>query len=221
MKGENTELRAGGRHEIERLIYFSDAVMAIAMTLLVIDLRIPSSIDASATDAQLRTALADLGPRFLSFGISFAVIAVWWHGHHRLYRTLERTDGWVVVANFGFLGAIAFLPFPTSLIGRWVNLSTAVALYAATNLVAGGILLAMRWHAERRGFIEAQPPLERRRRMAMSALAPFGFALSIPLAFLHPAAVAVSWTLFLPAILAIRWRFNRLERRADANKPRR
>ena len=142
------ELGAGGGREVERLIFFSDAVMAIAMTLLVIDLRLPESLGAM-TDADLRAALDELGPRFLSVLLSFAVIAIWWHGHNRLFRTLERTDGALVVVNFAFLGAIAFLPFPTALIGRYVDRPSAVVLYAATNLVAGSALLAMRWHADR------------------------------------------------------------------------
>jgi uncharacterized membrane protein len=203
------DLGAGGGREVERLIYFSDAVMAIAMTLLVVDLRLPETLTQAATDADLRAVLADLGPRFLSVALSFMVIAVWWNGHHRLFRTLERSDGRIVLLNFVFLAAIAFLPFPTNLIGRFVNLPTAVALYAATNLVAGSALLAMRWHADRRGFIPLEPPLERRRRLAMASLAPIGFALTIPLAFVNATLAALSWILLVPAVIAVRWWFAR------------
>lgn len=212
--GEWPALGAGGGREVERLIYFSDAVMAIAMTLLVVDLRLPEALAVTTTDAELRAVLADLGPRFLGLVLSFMVIAVWWNGHHRLFRTLARSDGRLVLLNFLFLGAIAFLPFPTNLIGRFVNLPTAVALYAATNLVAGSALLAMRWHADRRGFIPVEAPLERRRRLVMAALAPIAFALTIPLAFVDATLAAVSWTLLVPAVLGVRWWYARAERRA-------
>ncbi len=217
MDGEPTpDLGAGGAREVERLIYFSDAVMAIAMTLLVVDLRLPETLPSTATDAGLRAALAELGPRFLSVALSFMVIAVWWNGHHRLFRTLERSDGRIVLLNFVFLGAIAFLPFPTNLIGRYVDLPTAVALYAATNLVAGMALLAMRWHADHRDFIPVEAPLERRRRLAMASIAPIGFALTIPLAFLDASMAALAWTLLVPALLGVRWWFARAERREAA-----
>jgi uncharacterized membrane protein len=211
-----SELGAGGAREVERLIYFSDAVMAIAMTLLVVDLRLPETLEVTATDVDLRVVLADLGPRFLSVALSFMVIAVWWNGHHRLFRTLARSDGRIVLMNFVFLAAIAFLPFPTNLIGRFVNLPTAVALYAATNLVAGAALLAMRWHADRRGFIPMEEPLERRRRLAMASLAPIGFALTIPLAFVDATLAALAWTLLVPAVFTVRWWFARAERLAAA-----
>ena len=101
------DLGAGGGREVERLIFFSDAVMAIAMTLLVIDLKLPESLGAMTSDADLRAALDGLGPRFLSVLLSFAVIAIWWNGHNRIFRNLERADGALVVLNLVFLGAIA------------------------------------------------------------------------------------------------------------------
>lgn len=210
--------RVDGGREVERLIYFSDAVMAIAMTLLVIDLRLPESMTEAATDADLRQALEELGPQFLSVALSFAVIAVWWNGHHRLYRTLARSDGLIVILNFVFLAAIAFLPFPTALIGRFVDQPTAVALYAATNVVAGSALLAMRWHADRRGIFSAESPIERQRRLAMASLAPIAFALTIPLAFVDATLAALSWTLMIPAVGVVRWWFARAERREAAAK---
>lgn len=209
------ELGAGGGREIERLIFFSDAVMAIAITLLVIDLRLPETLEQTATASDLRAALDALGPRFLSVGLSFMVIAVWWVGHNRLFRSLGRADGRLVLLNFAFLGAIAFLPFPTAVIGRFVNLSPAVVLYAATNVVAGTSLLLMRWHADRRGFIPAETPRERRLRLTMAAIAPVVFALSIPLALVDPMLAALSWLLMVPAAFTVRWWFGRAGRRRE------
>lgn len=211
------KLGAGGGREIERLVFFSDAVMAIAMTLLVIDLRLPGAMGPEATDAELRAALGDLGQSFLGVLLSFMVIAVWWLGHDRLFRAVSRADGALLVLNFAFLGAIAFIPFPTALIGRYVDLPSAVILYAATNAVAGSALLLMRWHAGRRGFIAAEAPLERRHRLAAAAPAPLVFALSIPVAVIDSTAGALSWLAIIPAVLAVRWWFERALRRAEAS----
>jgi TMEM175 potassium channel family protein len=210
------ELGAGGGREVERVIFFSDAVMAIAITLLVIELHVPETLDQTATDAELRSALSDLGQSFLSVMLSFMVIAVWWFGHNRLYRTITRTDGPLLLLNFVFLAAIAFIPFPTTLIGRFVNLPSAVMLYAATNFVAGSAILAMRWHADRRGFLDIDTPLERRRRMVAAALAPLVFAVSIPIAAMDATTGALSWILMVPATLAVRWWFARAMRREAA-----
>ena len=89
-------------------MFFSDAVFAIAITLLVIELSVPENL---TTDEQLRAALAALGPNLLSFFLSFAVTAVWWLSHHRLMRVVEHTNGMLVFLNFVLLGAIVFLPF--------------------------------------------------------------------------------------------------------------
>jgi uncharacterized membrane protein len=212
-EGHAPELGAGGGREIERLIFFSDAVMAIAITLLVIDLRLPETLEQTATAADLRAALEELGPRFLSVALSFMVIAVWWVGHNRLFRSLSRSDGRLVLLNFVFLAAIAFLPFPTAVIGRFVNLSPAVILYATTNVVAGSALLLMRWHADRRGFIPAETATERRLRLAMAALAPMAFAFSIPLALVDSTLAALTWLAMVPAAFAVRWWFGRAGRR--------
>lgn len=213
--GDRPRDDAGGR-SAERLVFFTDAVMAIAITLLVIDLRLPETISQAATDEQLRDALGGLFTSFLSVALSFMVIAVWWVGHDRLLRTLPRVDGRLVLLNFAFLGAVAFLPFPTTLIGRFVNLPTAVAIYALTNVAAGGSLLAMRWHADRSGYLDALPATERRRRLAIGAVAPAGFALSIPVALVDAELAALSWILFVPAGLALRWWFSRGQWRGTA-----
>ncbi|HYN49062.1 MAG TPA: TMEM175 family protein [Candidatus Nanopelagicales bacterium] len=210
------ELGAGGGREVERLIFFSDAVMAIAITLLVIDLRLPETLEQTATAADLRAALEGLGPRFLSVALSFMVIAVWWVGHNRLFRSLSRADGRLVLLNFVFLAAIVFLPFPTAVIGRFVDLSPAVILYAATNVVAGTALLLMRRHADRRGFIPAETAAERRLRLATASLAPIAFALSIPLALVDSTLATFAWLLMVPASFAVRWWFGRAARREAA-----
>src|ERR1700723_51476 len=94
----------GRKLGFERFIFFSDAVFAIAITLLVLDLKVPNA-DAFA--------LAPLIPKLLGFGISFYVIGRYWLAHHQLFEAVEGYDGLLLGANLWFLASIAFLPFPT------------------------------------------------------------------------------------------------------------
>ena len=80
---------ADARFDVERLVFFSDAVIAIAITLLVIQLGIPENVQ---TDAELRGALLALEPAFFAFFGTFAVVGLWWSGHHNLTRLLSHAD---------------------------------------------------------------------------------------------------------------------------------
>ena len=189
--------------DLDRLVFFSDAVMAIAITLLVIDLRLPD-LPSGATDADLRAVLIELAPRLLAFFLSFAVIGLWWVSHHRFFGSVLRLDSWLVVLDLAFLGAIAFLPFPTSILGTSV-LPTSVALYALTNAVIGYLLVGLRTYADRKALIDPVVPLDLyRRRTTRAALAPTVFAASIPIAYVAPIAAAWSWNLVWIGILISR-----------------
>ncbi|MBV8971558.1 MAG: DUF1211 domain-containing protein, partial [Sphingomonadaceae bacterium] len=107
------------RHQLERLIFFSDAVFAIAMTLLVVDVRLPPLHHVS--EAALAQALIGLIPQYIGFLISFLVVGRFWIGHHRAFGWLERSDDRLVGLNLLFLLTIAFMPFPTTLISSFAS----------------------------------------------------------------------------------------------------
>lgn len=199
--GSAAETR-GDALALERLAFLTDAVVAIAMTLLVIDLRVPGPVDS---DADLRRALADLGPKLFSVALSFTVIGLWWVSHHRLFRSIARIDGPLVIISVAFLASIAFLPFPTSIIGEWTLLPTGVALYATTNAVAGVVLAALRVHADRARLLDPAIPLDQyRRRTRRSLIAPAVFAVSVPLAFMTVDVAMLSWNLVWIIAFALR-----------------
>ena len=189
--------------DLERLVFFSDAVVAIAITLLVIDLRLPP-VPPITTDAELRAALVGLAPRLFSFLLSFAVIGLWWTTHHRLFGAVIRLDLRLLILNLAFLGAIAFLPFPTSMLGSTV-LPTSIAVYGATNATIGYLMVAMRTTAERDGLLDPNVPLDAfRARTQRSLIAPTVFAASIPLAYVNPTLAAWSWNLVWIVTLIVR-----------------
>ena len=126
------------RHDatlLERLTFFSDAVFAIAITLLVIEVRVPEI--HGATEAALREALIELIPKYVGFIVSFFVIGRFWLGHHRLFGMLSRADDRLIFANILLLLGIAFMPFPTAVFSEYVNLKTATFLYTGWLMVLG------------------------------------------------------------------------------------
>lgn len=191
--------------EFGRVCNFSDAVFAIAMTLLVTGIEIPR------TPAQdVGEAIADDWDAIVSFAVSFAVIGSYWLGHHELFGRLAHLDGWLVRTNLAYLGLIAFLPFPTALFGRYDGEPVAVALYAAALAVASGVETLMLRHARAAGAL-AQDMSDRVFREVMwASLVPVAvFAASIALAFAHPAAAIAAWL----SIFGFEWLLDR--RRSD------
>ncbi len=97
--------------ELGRIVNFSDGVFAIVITLLILDIRVPD-IPEDLVSQELPSRILDLGPKFLSYVISFLVIAVYWQVHHRVFRPIRAYDRTLLWLNFLFLMTISFLPFP-------------------------------------------------------------------------------------------------------------
>jgi uncharacterized membrane protein len=127
--------------ELDRLIYLSDGVFAIAMTLLAVSLVLPEA--TSGNTADLGQRLLSLGPRYLSYALSFLVIASYWRSHQKTLRYVVRLDSRFVWMNLLLLLCIAFQPFPTSVLGSYSNDVAAVTLYAGTLAVTGVVVLGM------------------------------------------------------------------------------
>ncbi len=125
----------GGHQQLERMTFFSDAVFAIAMTLLVIEVRVPE-IHVNS-DAVLGQALLDLLPKYIGFVVSFMVVGRFWVGHHAVMGLLKGLDRRLVWINLLFLMAIAFMPFPTAVFSDYNGLRVAVGFYAGWLIVLG------------------------------------------------------------------------------------
>ena len=103
---EARESGSGAGKELDRIVFFSDAVFAIAITILVLDIRVPD-IPEGRVAAELPAQILTLGPKYLSYVISFLVLAVYWQAHHRVSKHIRGYDGTLVWLNFLFLMAVA------------------------------------------------------------------------------------------------------------------
>ncbi len=110
-----TDQTSADLKETGRIEAFSDGVFAIAITLLVLDLRLPGDTTDFSEQA-LRDALGNLWPTYLAFGISFAFIGIMWINHHRLFTQIARADNSLLIYNLLLLGGVTLVPFPTALV---------------------------------------------------------------------------------------------------------
>lgn len=131
-----------GKHRIDAL---ADGIFAVAMTLLVIELKIPESAHVT-NNASLLTTFVHLIPKFVAWIISFLVLALFWFGHHRTLHFVHRVDGRLIALNLMFLGFVSLMPFASALSGEYVVLTGAQVFYSATmSMVALFALLLSRY----------------------------------------------------------------------------
>ena len=121
----------------QRIEAFSDGVFAIAITLLVLEIR----LQHAGVEGSLSTGLVALWPYYLAFGLSFFVILVSWIAHHDLMKLVRATSRPVQLANGCVLAYVTFIPFPTSVLAanlQGSQISTAVAFYCGTFVLGSG-----------------------------------------------------------------------------------
>jgi len=130
-----TQQVTNGEKETGRLEAFSDGVFAIAITLLVLELRVPAMPAGGATSAGLGKALLQLWPSYLALITSFFTILIMWMHHHAILRNVHRTDAWLHLTNGTLLLLITFVPYPTSVLAAYLRTPAAkmaAAFYAGT-----------------------------------------------------------------------------------------
>ena len=127
-----------------RLEAFSDGVIAILITIMVLELKVPLSADPAA----LRPVL----PVFLSYVLSFVFLGIYWNNHHHLFQAIKQVDGRVLWANLHLLFWLSLIPFVTGWLGENHFAAWPVALYGVVLLLAGvayfiltRVLLAAKW----------------------------------------------------------------------------
>jgi uncharacterized membrane protein len=188
-------LAVAGNLEYDRVLFFSDAVFAIAITLLVVDIRVPDVVEHASEE------LSKSAGKILSFVISFLVIGLFWMGHHRLFRYITAFDRRLIFLNLLFLGSIAFLPYPTALIFAGSTHEPAAPVFYASCVAGAGLLELAVWlyATHTKGLVPASvSPAFRRYETAQLLPTPVVFGLSIPVAFIAPGVAPFTWILLVP-----------------------
>lgn len=189
---------------LERTLFFSDAVFAIAMTLLVIELRPPDLTGVDPDGALAAQLTAEFG-QILGVVISFLVIGLYWEGHLRIFRAVRRMDRGLVGLNLVFLFWIAFMPFPTAILGGHDPTRGTVAFYAAVQVGTGLTQVALWWYVTRHREL-VRPAIDARlaRYVRLQLLrGPVIFGASIVLTLVSPWLGIATWALLVPASLLI------------------
>jgi TMEM175 potassium channel family protein len=187
-----------------RLEIFCDGVFAIAMTLLIIDIKIPSTVEITDTESFWRV-LRYVTPSILAFALSFTIIFITWVNHHNTLRWLTKTSTAFIYANGFMLLTVVFVPFPTSLLGEHLftdHSSPAVILYDGTL-----VLQALSWILVCSAALKNHLTKNEKARAVMLANLKFGFfgftlySLCAIMAIWFPLTIAIitiiSWIFWL------------------------
>jgi len=197
-----------GRNRIEAL---TDGVFAVAMTLLVLDIRVPELQQPLAT-AELPLKLLSLWPKFLSYTISFVILGVYWVGHHVQLSFIRRADRPLLWINILFLLWVALVPFSTALLSEYATTRIAIAIYGA-NLIAIGLTLALHWWYATTESRHVDPDIDRglvRGAMYRTLMGPLVYVIAIGLSFFRAEVSLALYALvpmlyILPGRIDIHW----------------
>ena len=183
----------------ERLVFFSDAVFAIVITLLVLPLT--AEIELPEGGRGLAGAVFERWPTVLTFVVSFLVIGQFWTAHHRTFGLIERQDQTLLWLNLVGLLTVAFLPFPAAVLGARNETGDAfpVAFFAASMTLTSCALTATWLYAARSGLVRPSLGRDRIRLVTVrAAVTSVIFLLSVPAALLGlPGAIAL-WLGVIP-----------------------
>jgi uncharacterized membrane protein len=193
--------------ELDRLVNFSDAVFAIAATLLVLNIAFSFRLEAPDLERKLWHEFGDALPQILAYALSFFVIARLWLGHHRMFKVIRRIDGRFITLNLVMLGLVALVPFPTEVFGHYPQERPALIVYCVA-ISAPGIVsaLMLRYAAQDDRLIAPSTPREFVIHSQLRSLSiPVVFLSSIPISFIAVGLAQYWWLLMIP----LRWYFAR------------
>jgi TMEM175 potassium channel family protein len=200
---EQQRLLWGGPVEADRVLAFSDAIFAIAITLLTLNLQVPAGLHGADFTRALHQTLPALG----AYALSFVILGQLWLAHHRIFGVIARVDYTVLVRNLLFLGLIAIMPFPVRLLSDYTRQPLAVAIYALAFITAMQ-LQRLIWldvtRPEHRELLKEPVPEAVRSgfgRVLLGMLVVFGAA--VPVGMFAPRYATLVWAVIIPLRLLV------------------
>ena len=196
------------RTDLGRIMAFTDGVMAVAITLLVLNIEVPE-VPSDQLDDALRDLLGSVG----AYVLSFALIGRFWIVHHSMFETLRAFDGWLMALNLVFLSLICLMPFATNLYDRYSGESLAAAILGLTLGLAALVNWVMHVHVGRAKLVREEH--DELTAVFASPVA-FGFTAvflaSVPLAFIDPDLALLAWI----STIVLRYPLRKLTGRASS-----
>lgn len=182
--------------DVERMRAFADAVFAIAITLLALEMAVPDGLNSRELGHALKEAL----PAVAGYALSFLVVGALWLSHHRLFGMVKVLDSSLLHLDMVLLGIVAALPFPTRLLSAYHSSALATSIYAVTITLAACLLAAMSV------LLRRQPDLRKdgvprelvTHSMLLSGTVAAVFATSVPLTLISPDLAEYWWILAVP-----------------------
>jgi uncharacterized membrane protein len=198
---------------LERIGALSDGLFAIAMTLIVLEIQVPA-LPKGSTDGDLASALVTLVPRFVTYGLSFLTLGIFWNGQQTQLSYIDRGNRDLAWLELLFLAVIALFPFSTSLLAENIDLRLALGLYWLNIFVSGAALFGIWAYVERAGLLREGTGPEvgaaiRRRIGIAQVLYGAGFLISLLPSGTYP---AIAWIVLVQLNFAIAPRIGFLHR---------
>jgi uncharacterized membrane protein len=198
--------------EMDRVVNFSDAVFAIAATLLVLTIGFSLRLQQPDLDRKLWHEFGDVLPQVLAYALSFFVIARLWLGHHRMFKVIRRIDGHFIALNLVLLGLVALVPFPTEVYGNYPSERPALIIYCiaiAAPSIASAVLFG--YAAKDNRLIDRSTPRDWVTHSQLRALSiPVVFLTSIPISFVAVGLAQLWWFSMVPLRVYFTRRYGRI-----------
>ena len=189
-----------------RIEAFSDGVIAVAITLLVLEIKLPHP--ESVSPELLGSALIALFPKLLCYFVAFLFITIWWVAHHQLFQIIRRADRGLLWLNSLFLMCLAFFPFPTALLGEYYAQPFAAVVFGATAFTTGMTFWIMRWYVSVQAkLIDPDIPRELLRNgLRRGAMSPILYGMATIIGWFRPTLalglfVVIPFYYFIPGLL--------------------
>lgn len=191
-----------------RVINFSDAVFAFAATLLVLKIDLPQ-LNPGFEQTELVRSMIHLWPQYFANIVSFLVIGYYWLTHHIIFGMVKKFTRTLVWLNIIFLIALSFLPFPVDLYGDYPKVPLVVVFYSASLAIVGYLLAIVWWYASHNHRLVDKKVTDRKIKFLTIKIlvAPVVFTLSIPLVYIHPYLVQLSWVFIIVGVTIVNRKF--------------
>jgi uncharacterized membrane protein len=168
---------------------FSDGVFAIVITLLILEIKVPDphSIPADQVARELPHRLWELKAMFIAYVLSFFIVGTFWVAHHNIFKLIRSTDRMLMWLNLALLMCVAFIPFPTALIGEYPNQPIAIVVYGLT-VTASSVALLLVWNyatKDHKHVSPEMPPALIKRVRGQMLLAPPVYLAASALAYVN------------------------------------